>query len=210
MPSTPATLSSTAHERAELRRELGRAARILGGALLLLWGVFVVNLLLFGGDLLALGVLPRTIAGLRGILFMPLLHGSLAHLVGNSLGILLVGTLVMFREERHFWAVTAIGALVGGLGTWLFGRPAVHIGASGLVFAYLGYLLLAGLFERRIGSVILSSVAAVLYGGMLVGLLPGTPGVSWEGHLFGFVGGVVAARVLARRGVAGRGSGGAR
>lgn len=202
MPTTPTALSSTAHERAELRRELRRAARILGGVLLLLWGVFVVNAVLFAGNLLSLGVLPRTITGLRGILFMPLLHGGLAHLVGNSIGILGIGTLVLFREERHFWAVTAIGMLVGGLGTWLLGRPATHIGASGVVFAYLGYLLLAGVFERRIGSVILSSVAAVLYGGMVLGLLPGTPGVSWEGHLFGFAGGVVAARVLARRSVA--------
>lgn len=203
MPGTPSSLSTAAHERAELRRELRRATRILGGVLLLLWGVFVVDLVAFGGNLWRLGILPRSVSGLRGILLAPFLHIGMLHLVANSIGLLLVGTLVLFREERFFWAVTAIGALVGGAGTWLFGGTAVHAGASGVIFAYLGYLLLAGVFERRIGSVILSAVAAFLYGGMLIGLLPGQPGVSWEGHLFGFVGGVVAARVLARRPAAG-------
>ena len=191
----PAT--SSADERAELRRELRRAARILGGTLAVLWIVLVVDMML-GGALREFGIVPRTVTGLRGIAFAPFLHGGFWHLLANSIGLLAWGTLVLFREESHFWTVTAIGALVGGFATWALGRSAVHIGASGVLFAYFGYLLLAGFFERRIGSILLSTLVAVVWGGMVLGVLPGQPGISWEGHLFGFASGALAARLLAR------------
>jgi membrane associated rhomboid family serine protease len=89
--------------------------------------------------------------------------------------------------------------LVSGLGVWLFGASGVHVGASGLIFGYLGFLLLRGYFERNFPSILLSLIVGFLYGGAIWGVLPTQPGISWEGHLFGFIGGVLAARLLARR-----------
>lgn len=204
MSRTPTSASTTAQASAELRRELRRAARILGGILVLLWAVLLVDALAFGGALRAAGIVPRTLPGLRGVVFAPFLHDGFWHLLLNSIGFVTWGTLVLFREESHFWTVTAIGALVGGLATWALGRGAIHIGASGVLFAYFGYLLLAGFFERRMGSIVLSLLVGILWGGMLLGVLPGQPGISWEGHLFGFAAGALAARLLARRGTTAR------
>ena len=172
--------------------------RILGGTLLLLWGIFFVDALIFGGQLWHYGLVPRTVIGLRGILFAPFLHGGFMHLLLNSIGFVLFGGLVLFREERYFWVVSAMGIFVGGLLEWVLGRGATVVGASGVIFAYFGYLLFAGIFERRIGSIILSAFVAFVWGGMLLGMLPGQPGISWEGHIFGFVSGALAARMLAR------------
>ena len=105
----------------------------------------------------------------------------------------------MLRSEAHFWTVTLIGALASGIGTWLLGRPAIHIGASGIVFAYFGYLLFTGFFERRIGSLLLSILVFVIWGPTLYGALPMQRGTSWEGHVFGLIGGMLAAWFLAGR-----------
>ena len=198
MPATSTPLPSSAQARADLARDLGRAMRILGGVLMLLWGILIVDTLLFGGQLWHYGLLPRTIVGLRGILFAPFLHGGFMHLFLNSIGFVLFGGLVVFREERYFWIVSAMGVFVGGALLWALGRGTMVVGASGVIFAYLGYLLFAGIFERRIGSIILSTFVAFVWGGALLGMLPGQPGISWEGHLFGFISGALAARMLAR------------
>jgi membrane associated rhomboid family serine protease len=196
--SRAGTLPTPAEAKAELKRELRRATWIILGFIVLIWLIQIVNVLFFGGRLSQLGVLPRTVTGLRGILFMPLLHSDAGHLFSNSIGILLLGGMIVLREERDFWVATVVGALVGGAGTWLLGRSAMHIGASGVIFAYLGYLLFTGWFERRAGAVLLSIGSFLLWGGLVFGVLPTQPGISWEGHLFGLVGGVVAARLLAR------------
>jgi membrane associated rhomboid family serine protease len=173
---------------------------ILLGFVVLIWALELIDLILFRGALDALGVRPRTPGGLWGILFAPFLHGGLAHLLANTLPFLTLGWLVMLRRTSDFFVVTALAMLCGGLGVWLVGRPnTVHIGASSLVFGYLGYLLLRGYFERSVVSILLSIFVGVLYGGALGGLLPTQPGVSWQGHLFGFAGGVGAARALTRR-----------
>jgi membrane associated rhomboid family serine protease len=117
----------------------------------------------------------------------------------NTGGILVFGGLVMLRSRSHFWMVTILGAIASGIGTWLFGRPAVHVGASGIVFAYFGYLLFTGFFERRIGSLILSIAVFLLWGPTIYGILPMESDISWEGHLFGFIGGMLSAWVLAGR-----------
>jgi membrane associated rhomboid family serine protease len=184
------------------RRGLGaylrRGAIAISGFIALIWVVFLVNAALPGQGLFALGIRPRLAAGLVGVPIHPLLHGDLGHLLHNSIGIGLFGTLLFLREERHFWVVTLFGALLGGLGVWLFGRPALHIGASTVIFAYFGYLVSTGIFERRIGSLILSVVVFLLWGSVLLGVLPLQSGISWEGHLFGFLAGVLGARMLAR------------
>lgn len=192
-------MGETSKERTvggELKLQIG----VLSGLLLILWLVEVVDLVFFGGSLDAYGIAPRSVDGLMGIPLAPILHGGLAHLAANTVPLLVLAWLVMLRETWHLPVVAAIVVLLGGLGVWLFGRAgSVHIGASGLVFGLLGFLLLAGWFERRLGAILLSLVVLVAYGGLLVGLLPGGRGVSWEAHLFGFAAGVLAARLLARR-----------
>lgn len=183
---------------ASMRRELRRQLKIIGALVAVMWLVEIADTLIFGGRLDALGIYPRELFGLRGILFAPFLHGGFAHLIANTVPLVTLAWLVMFRRTSEFFVVTALVMLIGGGGVWLLGRPAMHIGASGLIFGYLGFLLLRGYFEKRLGSVIFSALIGGVYGGMLWGVLPGLPGVSWEGHLFGFIGGVVAAWVLAK------------
>lgn len=185
-------------EMKALTRELKLQVTILGSIVALMWGLEILDTFVFAGWLNRYGILPRTVIGLRGILFAPLLHGGFGHLAANTVPFLTLGWLVMLRETSDFWIVTALTMLIGGLGTWLVGAPAFHIGASGLVFGYLGFLLLRGYFERNVLSVIFSVIVGLLYGGLLWGLLPAQPGISWEGHLFGFLGGVVAARWMAK------------
>jgi membrane associated rhomboid family serine protease len=153
-----------------------------------------------GNPLDAFGIRPREVDGLFGVLFAPFLHVGFQHLIANTIPFVILGWFVLLRETWHFLAVSAVVIVLGGLGVWLFGQSgSVHIGASGLVFGYLGYLMLGGWFERRFTTILGSLFVGVLYGGLVLGVLPGTPGVSWEGHLFGFLSGVLMAWLLARR-----------
>ena len=169
-------------------------AVILGGTLAVFWLVFVVNSLL-GGSLLSLGVIPRTTIGLRGILFAPFLHASLNHIVANSIPFLALGWMVMLRDERHFIPVTLAGMVGSGLMAWLLGAPgSVHIGASGVIFGYLGFLMLTGWYTRSFVSILLSVIVTLAWGSLVLGMMPGEPGISWPAHIGGFLGGVFAAR----------------
>jgi len=180
--------------------ELKTQVTILGGFVALMWILEIVDLLLFRGTLDRYGIRPRSLIGLRGILLMPFLHGGLGHLIANTPTFLMLGWFVMLHETSNFFIVTGITMLIGGLGVWLVGSPyTFHVGASGLIFGYLGYLLLRGYFERRVASIFLSITVGLLYGSLIWGVLPSRPGVSWEGHLFGFIGGAIAARLLAQR-----------
>ncbi|MEO7360432.1 MAG: rhomboid family intramembrane serine protease [Gemmatimonadaceae bacterium] len=172
---------------------LKRGAKVFAGILGTLGVVSVVNFLTANSLNRMFGLIPRTSSGAWGILFHPFLHANAAHLTMNAVGIVLIGGTVFLRSEKDFWRVTALGILIGGSATWLVGRTSVHIGASGVVFAYLGYLLTTGWFDRKLSSVALSIVAAALWGSALLGLSPVQSGISWELHLFGFVGGVVGA-----------------
>ncbi len=168
--------------------------KILIGILLLFWIVYVASWL-SGGSLLMLGVIPRTVIGLRGILFAPFLHGSLAHLIANSIPFVILGWLVMLRDPRHFLPVTLAAMLGSGIMAWMIGAPgSIHIGASGLIFGYLGFLMLSGWYARSIGSIVLSLLVTVVWGGVLLGVMPGEAGISWQAHIGGFVGGFLAAR----------------
>jgi len=186
-------------ETQSLAREVKTQATILGGLVAVMWGLELIDLVIFHNALNRYGILPRHIIGLRGILFAPFLHGGLPHLIANTIPFLTLGWFVMLQETSDFFIVTAITMVVSGLGVWLIGSPGVHIGASGLVFGYLGFLLLRGYFQRNIPSILLSLLVGFLYGGAIWGVLPTVPGVSWEGHLFGFIGGIIAARLLSQR-----------
>jgi membrane associated rhomboid family serine protease len=145
------------------------------------------------------GIEPREVDGLDGIVFAPFLHGGFGHLIANSLPFLVLGAAICLGSVQRFAVVTVVTALVGGVGTWLTGpERTVHIGASGLVFGYLTYLLSRGLFARKISYLLGGVITFLVYGGALWGLLP-SPGVSWQGHVFGAAGGVVAAWLLHAR-----------
>jgi membrane associated rhomboid family serine protease len=158
------------------------------------WITFAVNAML-GGALLRFGIVPRTADGLIGIVAAPFLHANLHHLIANTIPFLMFGWLVMLRDRRHFLPVTLYAMLGAGIVAWSIGAPgSVHVGASGVIFGYLGFLLLSGWYARSFASIAISLLVAVLWGGTVLGVLPGTPGISWEGHLGGFLGGVLAAR----------------
>ena len=169
------------------------AAGVIVGFVGLLYAVELLDALL-GHRLDGLGVRPRQEDGLDGIAFAPLLHLGWSHLLANTLPLLVFGFLILLAGVARWLAVTAVVWVVGGVGTWLTGQPgSVHIGASGLAFGWLVYLLLRGVFSRRVGQVLLGLLLLTVYGGVLFGVLPGQPGVSWQGHLFGAVGGGLAA-----------------
>ena len=158
------------------------------------WTAFVVNGIA-GGALMQYGVIPRTLTGLRGILFAPFLHANMQHLIANTIPFLAMGWLVMLRDARHFLPVTLFAMLGSGLMAWLLGAPgSVHIGASGVIFGYFGFLLLGGWYARSFVSIMLSLLVAVLWGGLVLGIAPGQTGISWQSHLGGFIAGVLAAR----------------
>lgn len=184
---------------ADVFRELKLHGWILAVAIAVMWVAEIVDTFL-GGRLDALGIRPREIGGLVGIALAPFLHVGFHHLIANTVPFLVLGWFVLLRETWHFVVVSLAVIVLGGLGVWAFGQTgSVHLGASGLVFGYLGYLMLGGWFERRIGTIVGSIVVAIIYGSLVFGMLPGTPGVSWESHLFGFLGGGLMAWALARR-----------
>ena len=161
--------------------------------------ILVVELVngLFDHSLNAYGILPRTTGGLIGIPFSPFLHGSFVHVQSNAVGLLALGCLAVIRSRDHFPWVCLIIILFGGLGLWLVGRSATHIGASGLVFGLFGYLLIKGLIDRSILSVLVAAVVAGVFGwAVLSGILPTNSYVSWEGHLSGLAAGALAAIIV--------------
>jgi len=147
------------------------------------------------------GIHSRELSGLDGVLWAPLLHAGWSHLFANTVPVLIFGFLAMAAGIGRFALVTAIIWVVSGLGVWLAG-PAntVTVGASGLAFGWLAYLLVRGIFNRAAGQIVVALVLLGIWSGMLAGLLPGTPGVSWQGHLFGALAGVFAAWLTARSG----------
>jgi membrane associated rhomboid family serine protease len=176
---------------------MARGLAVLMALVALAWVLEIGDALIPGRWLDSHGIQPRTLSGLWGILLAPLLHGGFAHLIANTIPFLTLGFLVILGGIATFVGVSLLVMLLGGLGVWLF-APAntIHIGASGLIFGYIGYLLARGYFERSFGSLAVAVLVGILYGGALWGVLPGQPGISWQGHFFGFLAGVAAAALL--------------
>lgn len=168
---------------------------LLGVLIAVMWLVEAVDLV--AGNLDANGIRPRDEDGLPGILFAPFLHGSLGHLVGNTISMALLGAVVALGGLRNLALVTVIVALVAGLGTWAVAAPGtLHIGASGIAFGYISYLVIRGLYSRSALHVGAGLIVFLFWGGtLLTGLVP-EQGISWQGHLFGALGGILAARLL--------------
>jgi membrane associated rhomboid family serine protease len=159
-----------------------------------LWVIEIVNSA-SGGDLTDDGIRPRQLGGLWGVLWAPLLHANFTHLESNTIPLLVLGFLVLLGGLVRFGVVTATVWLVSGIGVWIVGGSnTVVVGASGIAFGWLAYIIVRGVFTRSFLQLALGVVILVIYGSLLWGVLPGQPGVSWQGHLFGALGGVLAAR----------------
>lgn len=172
-------------------------AATLGAVAGSFWLVRIVDFLMpGGGSAVGHGIVPRTWYGLEGIPFAPFIHVSLAHLIANTIPFLILGALVLLRGVSEFVFVFLTTALLAGLGTWLFGAPNTeHVGASGVVFGLFGYLLFRMIFDRRLSSVLITLIVALAYGtAMLRSLIP-EDSISWSGHFFGFLAGILAARI---------------
>lgn len=165
--------------------------------LVLMWVLWMMNALLFRQVFGHLSIRPRTLAGLPGIAVAPLLHGNFRHLAANSGPFAILGTIILLQGVEVLSIVTLGSWLISGLGIWLLGRSHTrHLGASGVVFGYLGYLLFRGYFDRSIPAMAVSILVGILYSGALWGLLPLQRGKSWVGHGTGFLAGVLIARHL--------------
>jgi membrane associated rhomboid family serine protease len=148
----------------------------------------------------AYGIIPREVDGLDGVAFAPFLHAGWDHLIGNTIPFLVLGFAIAIGGIARVATVTVIVALVGGLGTWLVAPSnTIHIGASGIVFGFAAYLVARGVYSRSVAQIALGVVVLAVWGTTLLrGLVP-EDGISWQGHLFGAIGGVLAARLLHRR-----------
>lgn len=170
---------------------------LVGCLALLLWAIEIINFST-GHSLNSYGIYPHSSSPLPGILLAPWLHDGAFHLFMNTLPFMVLSWFVMLRGVGAWLAITLFISVLSGLMVWLFGRDAYHIGASGLIFGYLGYLVFRGILERSFSSVAIAGFVIMLYGGMFMGIIPASSKVSWESHLFGLFAGVLAAWVWKR------------
>lgn len=181
--------------RAHFRQRMG----IIAALLAIMWAVEIIDIVFLDQAMNGLGLSPRRESGIWGIFLMPFLHAGMEHLLANSLPFVVLGGLIIWRRISDFLVVTIATSLLVGLIIWLFGASnAIYIGASGLVFGYFGFLVFRGYFERSLHSLFVAIMVVVLYGGLILGVVPQGNGISWEAHLFGFLSGAVCARLLSR------------
>jgi membrane associated rhomboid family serine protease len=171
-----------------LRQSFHRALAFTG----LLWAVKAVEVM-FHLDLVQFGVYPRHASGLTGVLFAPLIHASWSHLVANSLPVVILGTALFYGYPRSAIRVLPLVWLGSGLGVWLFAREAYHVGASGLTTGALFFLLVIGILRWDRRAIVIAMIVFFLYGGMIWGILPSKPDISFESHLSGALTGIVLA-----------------
>lgn len=163
--------------------------------LILIAGLYFIHIINFilGYHLNLLGIYPRKILGLPGIVFSPFLHGHFNHLFFNSIPLFFLTSFVLLYGMENFYCVSALIILLGGLGTWLFGRQGLHVGASGLIMGYWSYLLFIAYQQETVLSIVLAIVCLYYFGGLLFNLFPLEVRSSWEAHIFGFLAGLAAA-----------------
>jgi len=190
---------SAPEEAGPLARRAQAGLITVVGLVALMWAVFLLDAVL--GNLLVrtLGIAPRRVDGLDGVIFAPLLHSGVEHLAGNTLPLLVLGFLAFLEGARRFVAAIGISWLASGVGTWLFGGG-LTIGASGVVFGLFTYLITRGFYNRDWKQILLAVALFVGYGSILWGVLPAIgSNISWQAHLFGALGGIVAAFLLKRK-----------
>ena len=188
-------VSDTAPRGADPRRT---ALLILFGLVALMWIVEVVDVAV-DHRLDRYGIEPRDVDGLDGVVAAPFLHVGFGHLLANTIPFVTMGVVIALEGPRRLVAVTVLVGLISGLGTWLVAAAGtVHVGASGIVFGYATYLISRGIFNRSGTELAIGAVVVLVWGGALLGGLEPHRGISWQGHLFGALGGVVAAALVAR------------
>ncbi len=193
----PASFSNYPAKRPSVFQSIRSHAFILFGFLAVMWALEIWDHVVPVSGLDHYGIRPRSIPGLFGVALAPFLHGGFGHLIANSFPFIILGGIVMLGGLQVFWSVTVFVIAVGGLAIWLVAPDySIHIGASGLVFGYLGFLLSRGFFERSFFWSLVAIVVLVLYGGLVFGVFPGQQGISWQSHLFGFIAGVLAAWLM--------------
>jgi membrane associated rhomboid family serine protease len=165
------------------------------GIIVFIWIIELVNRSL-NHMLCVYGIYPRTQIGLRGILFSPLLHGSIDHLILNTLPFIVLGSFVASDGKKKFIKVTLFIMLLTGFATWLVAAAGFHVGLSGVIFGYFGYLVAIGYYNRNFFSILIAAVVIFFYGGIVWGILPVEESISWEGHLFGLLTGFLAAKFI--------------
>ena len=156
---------------------------------LIIWLVFWFEIR-FGYSFNHYGIFPRTTEGLRGILFSPLIHGDLKHLFNNSVPLFVLTMSLFYFYRSISWSILGYGLLLTGLLTWILGRPAFHIGASGMIYCLVAFLFFKGVFSKHYRLIALSLIVVFLYGGLLWYVTPVDPEISWEGHLSGLLVGI--------------------
>lgn len=181
------------------RPSIFRAGFIAGSLVLIIWIQELLDLIIFNGKLDYFGIHPRYSLTYWHIFVAPFLHADLGHLIANTVPLAVLSFLSAVRSIGRFLGASFLIIVLGGSLVWLFGRSSIHLGASELVFGYLGYLFGIGWWDRTLSSMLLALVAFVLYGGILWGIFPNNPMVSWEAHLFGFVAGFIAAMLLYKK-----------
>jgi len=162
---------------------------------MVLWIVYWIEAR-FNINFNSFGVYPRTLKGLRGIIFSPFIHGGLKHLFNNSVPLFVLTSALFYFYRNIRWRVLILGLLIAGLATWAIGRPSLHIGASGVVYMLAAFLFFKGIFSKHYQLTALALAVVFLYGGMLWYVFPVDPDISWEGHLSGFFVGLVFAFIF--------------
>jgi len=165
------------------------------GLTTIIWIIQLVNMALHY-RLCEYGIWPRTPVGLTGIFVSPFVHYGFEHLLTNTLPLVILGGIIAMSYPRLFIKVTVMVIILGGLGVWIFARPAYHVGASGLIFGYLGFLAARGWYERGVVPLLITFGVIFFYGGMIWGVFPVVPYISWEAHLSGLAADIMAARYL--------------
>ena len=167
--------------------------------IVLLWIILIVQQTFNLGFPYEFGLYPRRLTGLIGIITSPLIHAGYTHLISNSLPVFLLSAGLIYFYPETAYKVIALIYLSTGLLVWLFARPVYHIGASGLIYGFAAFLFFSGIFKRDNRSIGLSLLVTFLYGGMVWGILPGQPGISWESHFFGGITGIVCAFIFRKK-----------
>ena len=190
---------SSYYRKPAKRNKVLKEFKVLIVSVAIFWILEIADFFVFNGGLDSYGIRPHNIIGLRGIVFAPFLHGGFGHLIANTIPFITLGWLTMIQKTKDFYIASIMSALIGGIGVWIFGTAnSVHIGASILIYGYLGFLLLRGYFQKNFPSIALSVFVAIAYGSFIWGVFPSQFGVSWQGHLFGFIGGAIAAKMIAQ------------
>ncbi len=165
----------------------------------LIWAITILQTL-FPINFAFLGVYPGTISGLKGIFFMPIIHGDIGHVLSNTLPFFVLGTMILFFYRKIAWQAFLTIYLLSGFAVWLsgfvplvFGNPGYHVGASGVIYGMAAFVFWIGIFRGNIKSIALALIVAFYYGSMIWGIFPSDPNISWQGHLLGAVAGILAA-----------------